>query len=84
MTDLTCRDVVEFLMDYLDHALDPAQQQAFESHLAHCDECVVYLRSYEQTVRLGRAAFDDLDDPAAARLPRELVDAIVAARRRDS
>ena len=84
MTQLTCRDIVEFLMDFLDHALDPAQQQAFERHLAGCDECVAYLRTYEQTVRLGRAAFDDLDAAPDPKVPRELVDAIVAARRRCS
>lgn len=83
MTQLTCREVVEFLMDYLDHALDPAQRHAFERHLAQCDECVAYLRTYEQTVRLGKAAFDDLDAAADRQVPRELVDAIVATRRRD-
>jgi anti-sigma factor RsiW len=84
MTQLTCREVVEFLTDYLDHALGAAEQQAFEHHLAQCDECVAYLKSYEQTVRLGRAAFDDLDGVADAQLPRELVEAISAARRRES
>jgi anti-sigma factor RsiW len=82
MTDLTCRDVVEFLMDYLDHDLEPAQRDIFEAHLAHCDRCVAYIRSYEQTVRCGRQAFDRLDQPADAQLPAELVDAILAARRR--
>jgi len=82
MTQLTCREVVEFLSDYLDHALAPAQHHAFEHHLAACDACVVYVRSYEQTVRLGKAAFDDLDAAADERLPPGLVDAIVAARRR--
>lgn len=84
MARLTCREVVEFLADYLDHGLNAAQRQAFEEHLARCDECVAYLKGYEQTVRLGRAAFDDLDAAADAHLPRELVDAIAAARRRDS
>jgi len=81
MPQLTCREVVEFLVDYLDHALEPAQLQTFERHLAHCDECVAYLRTYEQTVRLGRSAFDDLDAAADGQVPQELVEAIVAARR---
>ena len=84
MTRLTCREVVEFLADYLDHCLDAARQQAFEHHLARCDQCVAYLRSYEQAVRLGSGAFDDPDAAADAHLPRELVEAIAAARRRDS
>jgi anti-sigma factor RsiW len=84
MTQLTCREVIELLAGYLDHALDGAEQQAFEHHLARCDECVRYLRSYEETVRLARAAFDGPDVAADAPLPRELVEAIAAARRRDS
>jgi len=82
MATLTCREVVAFLMDYLAHSLDPAQRAEFEAHLVDCDECVAYLRSYEQTVRLGRAAFDDADAAAEAHVPRQLVEAILAARRR--
>lgn len=82
MTELTCRDVVEFLMDYQAHDLDPAQRHAFEAHVAVCDECVAYIRSYEQTVRLGKAAFERLEEPADEQLPKELIQAILAARRR--
>lgn len=81
MTALTCREVVDFLGEYLDGDLPSAQCAAFESHLADCPDCVTYLRSYEETVRLGRAAFDRLDDPAGEPLPRRLIDAIIAARR---
>jgi anti-sigma factor RsiW len=82
MTRLTCREVVEFLMDYLDDALEPARRRTFENHLAECDECVAYLRHYEETVRLGKVAFADVDAAADEQLPRGLVDAILAARRR--
>lgn len=79
----TCREVVKFLMEYLDQSLEPAQRAEFEAHLATCDECVTYLRSYEETVRLGKAAFDD-DAAAEAAVPRRLIEAILAARRRGS
>jgi anti-sigma factor RsiW len=81
MTELTCRDVVEFLMDYLTHELDASQRHAFEAHVAVCDECVRYIRSYEQTVRLGKAAFERLE-PADGQLPKKLIQAILDARRR--
>ena len=80
MTDLTCRDVAEFLMAYLDRALDPSQRIAFEAHLGECDECVRYLRSYERTVRLARASGRDADEPADP--PERLVRSILAARAR--
>jgi anti-sigma factor (TIGR02949 family) len=79
MHELTCRDVAEFLMAYLDRELDPPQRSAFESHLAVCDECVRYLRSYEQTVRLAKAAGREADEPDA--LPERLVRSIIAARK---
>jgi anti-sigma factor RsiW len=82
MTELTCRDVVEFLMDYLTHELDASQRHAFEAHVAVCDECVRYIRSYEQTVRLGKAAFECLEEPADGQLPKKLIQAILDARRR--
>jgi anti-sigma factor RsiW len=82
MAPLTCRDVVEFLMDYLNQSLDPVERVELEAHLAECDECIAYLRSYEQTVRLGRAAFEEIDEAAEADIPPRLVEAILAARRR--
>ena len=82
MVVLTCRDVVAFLMEYLDQSLAPPQRADFEAHLASCDECVAYLRRYAQTIRLGRAAFADPDAAAEGHVPRRLVEAILAARRR--
>lgn len=79
MTDLTCRDVAEFLMAYLDRELEPSQRGAFEAHLAECDECVRYLRAYDRTVRLAKAAGQAPDDPHD--VPERLVRSILAARR---
>jgi hypothetical protein len=42
---------------------------------------VAYVRQYEQTLALGKAAFDRPDEPAAEHVPSELVEAILAARR---
>jgi anti-sigma factor RsiW len=77
---MTCREVSEFLMSYLDDELEAAQREEFEAHLALCGDCVRYLESYEQTVRLGRAAFPRADEPAEGVVPERLVRAIVAAR----
>jgi anti-sigma factor RsiW len=76
--ELTCRDVADFLMAYLDQELEPAQHAAFEAHLGECDDCVRYLRSYQATVRVARAAYAEPAPP----LPERLLHAIRAARKR--
>lgn len=79
MNELTCRDVADFLMAYLERELDPPQRAAFEAHLAVCDECVRYLRSYARTIRLAKAAGREADQPAE--VPERLVRSILAARK---
>ena len=80
-TSLTCREVAAFLMAYLDCELAAEQRAGFEAHLHECDECVAYLRSYEQTIRASKQAWRDPDAPADD-VPERLVRAILAARRR--
>ena len=79
--DLTCRELVEFLMSYLDDELSAPERRAFDAHLALCADCVAYLRTYEATVRLGRCAFEAPGAPVPPEVPAELVAAILASRR---
>jgi anti-sigma factor RsiW len=77
---MTCREFIDFLMEFLNGELTPEQSAQFEAHLAECPDCVNYLHSYEDTVRLGRAAFDKLDAPLPEGIPDDLVQAILLAR----
>ena len=77
---MTCRDVLDFLMAYLDGELTAEQRAAFDHHLSLCDACRDYLASYRATLRLERAA----DPDAAPPVPDELVRAILAARGKSS
>jgi anti-sigma factor RsiW len=79
---MTCREVTEFLADYLSGALPAAERAVFDEHLGTCPECLAYLKSYAETVRLGKAAFADPDAPVADELPEALVQAILAASKR--
>lgn len=84
MTELTCKDVIEFLAAYRDGELPAPVRADFEAHLRACPPCVDYLRSYERTIALGREALTG-GDPAAAPMapvPERLVRAILDARRR--
>ncbi len=79
---ITCRELIEFLMDYIDGTLPPARRAEFDRHLAVCPSCVAYVESYRQTVRLGRMSMTASDAPADTVAPRRLVEAIRFARRR--
>jgi anti-sigma factor (TIGR02949 family) len=53
-TRLACDDVMQRVTEYLDEALPPGAQGAFEQHLAECVNCTRYLQEIRQTVhRLG-------------------------------
>lgn len=80
--DLTCRDFIDFVADYLSGELEPEQLVHCEVHLAQCPDCVKYYHSYRETILLGKAAFDERDDLAAAHMPQELARTILAAARR--
>ena len=74
---MTCRDILDFLMDYDAGALTPRERALFDEHLAECPSCTAYLDSYRQTIRMGKALSAE---EASQAIPPELVQAILAAR----
>jgi anti-sigma factor RsiW len=63
--ELTCRELVELVTDYLEGALPPGDAARFERHLAICPGCTTYVEQIRETVRqTGRLREDDLE-PAA-------------------
>ena len=77
---LTCREFVDFLLAYQSGELPADQRAAFDEHLGECPDCVAYLDSYRQTVRIEKIACG-CGDPVPADVPEELIRAILAARR---
>ena len=77
---MTCRELSDFIGDYLTGELPGTVHTGFERHLELCPNCRRYLRSYEETVKLGRHAFDDPNALLPPDVPEELVAAILAAR----
>ena len=50
---LTCKELIlDFLADYLDATLSPDIAADLERHLAICEPCVAYLRTYRKTREL--------------------------------
>jgi anti-sigma factor RsiW len=79
---MTCREFTEFLLDYVEGELAPDARARFDEHLGECPDCVIYLRNYVETIRLGRAVCREEHDAVEDAVPEELVQAILAARRR--
>jgi anti-sigma factor RsiW len=77
---VTCREFVEFLDAYLSGSLPEAERASFNDHLAQCPSCVAYMKTYQLSVRLGRAALTRSEDPVAGKAPEKLIQAILAAR----
>lgn len=76
---MTCRELIDFLMAYLDGELPPARRAVFDEHLEICEACQRYLESYRATISLGQAACAE-DDAVPEDVPEELVQAVLAAR----
>ena len=59
--DLTCRQAVGLVTDYLEGALTARQRRRFEAHLARCPDCPEYLAQMRAIVALaGSITPDDL------------------------
>ena len=78
---ITCRELVDFVIGYLDGTLSPEESAVFEEHLRVCPPCVDYLNTYRQTIRLGKAACCGEPAQKPPEMPEALVKAILAARR---
>jgi len=71
---VTCREITEFLREFIDGDLPPEIKLEFDAHVAKCQDCVVYLEQYRATITASRGAFGEPDD-----VPEELVTAILTA-----
>ena len=74
---ITCRQLIDFIIDYVDGALDDTAKHDFERHLAVCPSCRAYLETYQQTMNLTRIA---VTDEPLGDVPEELVQSILAKR----
>jgi predicted anti-sigma-YlaC factor YlaD len=76
--ELSCREVVEILGDYLEGAMAPEDRVRLEHHLADCEGCAAYLEQLRVTIRLsGRLS----EDAVSAEGMAPLLEAFRAWRR---
>lgn len=74
---ITCRQLIDFIVDYVDGALDETARYDFERHLSVCPSCRNYLETYRQTMSLTCIV---VTDEPVEDVPEELVAAILARR----
>jgi anti-sigma factor RsiW len=62
-TELTCREMVELMNDYLEGALAEGERARFEAHLSSCDPCTTYLAQIRETIRLAGGVTEESVPP---------------------
>jgi anti-sigma factor RsiW len=50
--EMTCRELVELVTEYLEGRLPPRERARFEAHLDECGHCRRYVEQMRGTVRL--------------------------------
>lgn len=78
---MNCRELVEFLMQYLDGELPADEAARFEEHVGMCPPCLVYLDTYRAAIRAEKKVCCHEEESLRRAIPEELVQAILAARR---
>lgn len=53
MSDVTCSDIVENIMDYIDKELDQVTLFALEKHIELCPECKSFIDTYKHMLKLS-------------------------------
>ncbi len=79
---ITCKDLHEFLMRYVEGELSEAERQSFEAHMGICPSCVDYIASYKTCAELGKSYKECCDQDAPDEVPPALFDAIINAKKK--
>jgi anti-sigma factor RsiW len=51
VTELTCREIVELVTDYVENTMPLDERRRFEHHLSYCPGCVTYVEQIRETIR---------------------------------
>lgn len=80
---LTCKELYDFMADYLDGNLPEDVMCIMKAHLSRCPCCEHYLENYRMAIRLGACACSEYaEDEVPASVPEPLIQAILEARKK--
>ena len=57
--DMSCKELVELVTDYLEGALSPADQRRFELHMSKCEGCKLYIDQMRLTIKAAGKLSED-------------------------
>lgn len=78
---ISCQQLEEFVVDFLDDKLPSGQRIIFSSHIDSCPKCEVYLDNYQKTIAVSQAAHKlQGSEGECAKMPEALVQAILASK----
>jgi anti-sigma factor RsiW len=67
--EMSCKELVELVTEYLEGTLPPAERERFEAHLETCGGCANYLQQMRQTIRaLGQLTEETIAPQTRAEL----------------
>ncbi|HSU97116.1 MAG TPA: zf-HC2 domain-containing protein [Gemmatimonadaceae bacterium] len=73
--ELTCKELVELVTDYLEDSLSTIERRRFDEHLSTCPFCQIYLDQIRQTSHiLGHLKEEEM--------PREAIETLLGHFRR--
>ena len=62
---LSCRELVELVTDYVEGSLTRRDRRRFEAHIGRCDGCTSYVEEMRETIRLTGRLEPEAVAPAA-------------------
>jgi predicted anti-sigma-YlaC factor YlaD len=63
--ELTCKEFVEIVTEYLEGSMSPEERDRFENHFRSCQGCQTYLEQMRQTIKMvGKLSEDHLSPEA--------------------
>lgn len=60
---LTCREILEKLSEYIDEEIDPKICDDIEKHMEGCSPCIAFLNTLKKTVKLYNTAGKEVSIP---------------------
>ena len=77
---MTCREVRDYLVDYLAGDLAPQEREELERHMQGCSHCADHVDASRHALHVSRAALNDLAAPSPDDGPDALLQAVMGMK----